>query len=127
MSIYAQLLDAALQERRLAGPPAPSGDLLAELVRCRARLETTLENGTVSNRESKSVAQALGDQLAYDVVLLELARRLGVAPELTGFEPPQVTRSRLEEALVSHGIALSGPDGEAPRGRSPGVGNSGSG
>jgi hypothetical protein len=114
VSIYAQLLDAALLERRLSGPPARSGDLLAELLRSRAQLGGTLEKSTTANGESKTVAQALADQLAYDVALVEFARGLGVADQPSGFEPPGVARTRLEEALVLQGIPLSSLDGRSP-------------
>jgi hypothetical protein len=109
MSIYAVLLDAVLHEHRQPGPPVGPGERLAELFRCRSQLVAS----TSSNRESDRVATAVADQLAYDVALIEFAQSLGIVPD-PRFDPPQLERRRLEEALVLRGIPLYGPEEHVP-------------
>ena len=113
MSIYGQLLEAALDERRRVVPPSSGGELLAELLRCRERVAADLAT-TGSNGDSRRVAHALADELAYDVALIELARGLRIPAERGDFDPPHLVRRRLEDALVSSGVRLSGLDGKGP-------------
>jgi hypothetical protein len=105
MSIYAVLLDTVLHERQQQGPVLAPGERLAALLRCRSQLEAS----TYASRGSDGVATAVADQLAYDVALIEFARGLGIDPDPRRFDPPQLERHRLEEALVLRGIALYGP------------------
>ena len=55
---------------------------------------------------------AIADQLAYDVALVELSQRLGIEVDLTRFGQPRQERDRLEQALISRGIHLD--EFEAP-------------
>ena len=49
---------------------------------------------------------AIADQLAYDIALIELCRRLGIEVNLAGFRQPKHERSRLEQALAARGMRL---------------------
>jgi len=73
MSIYAVLLETALQERQQPGPPVSPGARLAELLRCRSQLQASTSRRWGSDR----VAIAVADQLAYDIALIEFARGPG--------------------------------------------------
>jgi len=96
--MYAQLLGAALYERRRQDPPVARGERLADLLRCRSQLTT--------NASSNGVAVAVADQLAYDAALIEFAQGLGIDVEVCGFDRPSVERRRVEQALASRGIPL---------------------
>jgi hypothetical protein len=101
MSIYAKLLDNALDQSQ-PDPDSTIGDVLAQLLEHRDRLGTSV----ASHTEFDWAPAAIADQLAYDVSLIELSRRLGIEADLTRFGQPQSERARLEHALVSRGIRL---------------------
>ena len=99
-SIYTQLLAAAdARACQLAGEPT-NGERLVELLRCRVQLG--------ARRPSPSTRGwapgAIGDQVAYDLALIGLARQLGVA--CNAFDPPEPERRRLEAELSARGVSL---------------------
>jgi hypothetical protein len=102
MSVYAQLLGNALDQAHSDARTTTGGDALAQLLECRTRLRT--------NRSSYAgpdwAPDAIADQLAYDVALVELSRRLGIEVDLTRFGQPRQERGRLEQALISRGVHL---------------------
>lgn len=101
MSVYSQLLGNALDQTH-AGQGSTTGDVLAQLLERRNRLGTDLSLYPGSDWAPDAIA----DQLAYDVALIELSRCLGIEVDLTKFGQPQHERARLEHALVSRGIRL---------------------
>ncbi|MGD0379101.1 MAG: hypothetical protein ABSC30_03870 [Acidimicrobiales bacterium] len=101
MSVYSQLLDTALDQTHSV-PGSTTGDVLAQLLERRNRLGAKLSSYTGSDWAPDAIA----DQLAYDVALIEFSRRLGIDVDLTKFGQPQHERARLEQALVSRGIHL---------------------
>jgi hypothetical protein len=101
MSIYAQLLDQALGQTH-SHESSTTGDALAQVLQLRHRLGANRSGYTGVDWAPAAVA----DQLAYDVALIELCRRLGVEVNLSRFGQPQHERARLEQALVARGIRL---------------------
>ena len=107
--MYTQLLSTALGKRRQSDDGATSGEMLAELLRCRVQLDANTPSHTGIGWAPAGVA----DQLAYDSALIELTRHLGVECDVRGFKRPQHQRTLLERALVSEGIGLDQLDGQA--------------
>jgi hypothetical protein len=105
MSMYAQLLGAALGRAPSIEEAVTMGEALAELLRCRRRLVT---NDPTAGPDW--VPAAVADQLAYDVALIRVARRYGVECELRNFAQPGSERRRLELALTSRGLRLDASD-----------------
>jgi len=114
MSIYAQLLDDALGQA-LPDKTSTTGDALAQLLEIRRRLGAILPGYTGPDWTTAAIA----DQLAYDVALIELARRLGIGVSLTGFGQPKHERTRLEQALVARGVRLDEFDAATESGEHP--------
>jgi hypothetical protein len=82
----------------------PSGRPLEQLVEDLRRLRTTVDND-----HHRSATRQLGDQLAYDQVLVQLCRMVGVEQrlaQLAGHEK-DVERMRAEAELERAGIVLS--------------------
>jgi hypothetical protein len=100
MSVYAQLLSHALEAH--PDPSSTTGDALAQLLERRTRLRAN-----TSRTESDWAPDAIADQLAYDVALVELSQRLGIEVDLTRFGQPRQERGRLEQALITRGVHLS--------------------
>jgi hypothetical protein len=110
MVMHGELIGAALEGVGPFDRARTPQDLVHELIRCRNRLE---QGGSTSGAAG-GVPDAVADQLAYDVVLIRLARRRGIACDPLAFDQPQAGRARLERALVSGGLAtdvLEGPGG----------------
>jgi hypothetical protein len=106
MSMYTQLLQAALDNTgRAQVVPSPKEALVA-LRRCRRHLDAN--PGGPSGDDWAPLAVA--DQLAYDVALIELTRSLGVDYDLQAFEHPQKARARLEQDLEARGIPIDPAD-----------------
>jgi hypothetical protein len=102
MSIYAQLLSAAIERAGGVDESATTGEALAKLLECRRGLGI----GVAAGDESDWTAIAIADQLAYDISLINLARRCGIEASPSRFEPPQRERVRLEQVLGTRGINL---------------------
>jgi len=106
--MYTQLLGAALKEVSSPDGASTAADALAELNRCRDRLED------YGSREGTDWAsEAVADELAYDIALIELARQSGVECDVSDFENPRKGRTRLEGSLQSRGIVLGARDHDA--------------
>jgi hypothetical protein len=101
MSMYTQLLDAAL-EQRPPRDPSPSQNHAVEAVR---RCREELEHG-VPDRSIDTVPTVLALQIGYDVALLELAEVVGIESGPSRFEQPERERDRLQHALNDMGIDL---------------------
>jgi len=101
--MYTQLLGFALDEHDDSDLPLAVGALRAELLRCRLRL--------LAEASSSDAIRTVTDQLAYDVALVGLAERLGIAWELGHFDQPVRERHSLERAVVARGIPLADTDG----------------
>jgi hypothetical protein len=82
----------------------PTGRPLEQLVADLRRLRTTVDND-----QHRAAAKQLGDQLAYDQVLIQLCRMVGVdqkVADLTGRER-NLERLRAEVELERVGIVLT--------------------
>ena len=99
MSMYTQLLDAALRQISIDGP-GPE-EAVAEVQRCRAQLERTN-----LNVDPDTVSAALAVQIGYDAALLRLAALIGIDSDPSRFDRPQLERTRLEGALTERGFPL---------------------
>ncbi len=100
MSMYTQLLDAALHELPIDGS-VEERVAVAEVQRCRSQLE-----GGTADVDPDTVAAALSLQIGYDVALLRLAGLIGIESDPSRFDRPHCERTRLEGALAERGIFL---------------------
>lgn len=100
--MYTQLLEAALGA---LDPPDDdtTGAVLADLLQRRRRLPAGASVAARSDWTTESVA----DQVAYDVALMRLCRRLEIGCDTRAFDRPQQERDRLEQALASRGVFVS--------------------
>jgi hypothetical protein len=109
MSMYTQLLGAALGQHQPPLEGAAEPQALDEVHRCRRELE----EGIPPDGDTDTVPVVLALQIAYDVALLELARVVGVDTDPSRFEQPQLERERLERAFGALGMRLDAvADGE---------------
>ncbi len=115
MSMYTQLLDAALGQRLAPEPDAPKHRAVAKVRRCREQLD----EGIPSGMDPDTVPIVLALQIGYDVALLQLAAVLGVETDPSRFEQPQSERARLEEAFSELGVSLE-PVSEEQKGNGNG-------
>jgi hypothetical protein len=102
MSMYTQLLDAALGQR-----PPVEGDLTEDraVEEVRSSREE-LEKGVPADLDPDTVPAVLALQIGYDVALLQLARLVGVDSDPVRFEQPRLERERLERAFTALGIDI---------------------
>jgi hypothetical protein len=100
MSMYTQLLDAALHQVPIDGP-GEERVAVAEVQRCRNRLERG-----AADVEPDTVPAALALQIGYDVALLRLAGLIGIESDPSRFDRPHSERTRLEGALAERGISF---------------------
>jgi hypothetical protein len=102
-SLYADLLEAVLDERERSGAAPSNGEALADLVQRRHQV--------LLNRQSRpdegGATTALTDEVAYDAALIRQARRLGIDCDPSLFGGAQHERHRLEQALRSRGLPLN--------------------
>jgi hypothetical protein len=106
MSIYVQLLQAALAEAQQPSDETTTSDAVAELLRRRGDLYT---RGS-SHAGSFWAPDAVANELAYDIALIRLAKMLGVECGVDDFDRPGKGRAHVELALMSRGIRLDEPD-----------------
>jgi len=111
MSMYTELLESALRQPASSKGTTTTGEVLAEVLRCRNRLGSAGEALTGSSW----VPGALADELAYDMALIELAGRLGIECDSKEFDKPRFGRSRIEKELASRGVLLDELDPQFPR------------
>ncbi len=100
MSMYTQLLDAALHQLSIDG----SGEdvAVAEVQRYRNQLERA-----TPDVDPDTVSAALALQIGYDVALLRLAELVGIDSDPGRFDRPQLERTRLEREFARRGIPLN--------------------
>jgi hypothetical protein len=101
MSMYTQLLDAALSQLPIDGS-GKAREAVSEMQRCRRRLE----QGT-PDADPDAVSAALALQISYDVALLRVAGLVGIESDPSRFAQPLHERTRLERALAERGIGFS--------------------
>jgi hypothetical protein len=101
MSMYTQLLDAALEQRPRHEPDPSRNQAVEEVRRCREELELGVPDDHVD-----TVPAVLALQIGYDVALLELAEVVGIESAPSRFEQPERERDRLRQALNDIGIDL---------------------
>jgi len=101
MSMYTQLLSAAIGQDPPEAADATERGAVDEVLQCRAELESV-----PPSTDSDAVSAVLALEVAYDVALLRLARLVGVESDPDRFEQPQLERARVEGALRSRGISL---------------------
>jgi hypothetical protein len=102
MSMYTQILHAALGQRAPVMVRPSRRSAFEAVQRCRAELAEDTPAGT----DPDAVPVVLAREIAYDVALLELAEILGIATDPERFEQPRLERARLEQALRDHGVTL---------------------
>ena len=101
MSMYTQLLDAALEQRPRGAPDPSRSHAVEQVRRCREELELGVPEQSVD-----TVPAVLALQIGYDVALLELAEAVGIESGPSRFEQPERERDRLRHALRDLGIDL---------------------
>jgi hypothetical protein len=101
MSMYTQLLDAALEQRRPRDPDPSRSHAVEAVRRCREELERGAPEQGID-----TVPAVLALQIGYDVALLELAEVVGIDSGPSRFEQPERERDRLRHALYDMGIDL---------------------
>ncbi len=100
VSMYTDLVEAALAEVTADDGPASSDQALAEVIRRR----TLLGSKRWQEAGRPDVPATLADEVAYDVALIRLARALHVDCDPRNFGWPQGERTKVERALVSEGV-----------------------
>ena len=101
MSMYTQLLDAALEQRPAREAKKNRHHAVEHVRRCRKRLERGVPEDNVD-----TVPAVLALQIGYDVALLELAEVVGIESGPSRFDQPERERDRLRQALNDMGIDL---------------------
>jgi hypothetical protein len=101
MSMYTQLLDAALEQRPHRQREQSRSRAVEKVRRCREELELG-----VTEHNIDTVPAVLALQIGYDVALLELAEVVGVESGPGRFEQPERERDRLRQAFNDMGINL---------------------
>jgi hypothetical protein len=118
MSMYTQLLDAAMEQRPAREDDVSRTEAVEEVRRCRDELQV----GVPRRDELDAVPAVLALQIGYDVALLELAAVVGIETGPGRFEQPERERDRLRQALHDLGINLDtlsdAGSGRDPDGRS---------
>jgi hypothetical protein len=102
MMMYAQLIEAALERVGPFEEARTIGDVLSELIRCRNGLDANGRNGDAASWALHAVA----NEVAYDVVLIALARQFGIDCDPHAFDQPREERTRLEDAVAARGFVI---------------------
>jgi hypothetical protein len=102
MSMYTQLLEAAVEARAMHDNADAIESPFAEASRCRRQLVVAASVGTDGDRTSAVLAH----QVSYDISLMELARSVGIDCDPNEFDRPEQQRRKLEHALQTRGINL---------------------
>ena len=106
MSIYVQLLDAALGQPIPSTDPPSRPEALAEILKSRRCLSAR----GASTAGSHWAPDAVANELSYDTALIHLARLLGVECDLEDFDSPGHGRAEIESTLGFLGIRLDDLD-----------------
>ena len=102
MSMYADILHKAFERRpKAVGPPVVS-DAVKEVLDRRSRLAVTRS----PKRAAGWAANALANQVAYDVALIELAQSVGLACDPSTFDQPELRRNEVDRELAARGVHL---------------------
>jgi hypothetical protein len=104
ITMYADLIEAALAEVYPTGDQISSNQERDEVIRRRKRLASA--TGRVGGR--RDVTAALADQVAYDVALIRLARSVDVRCDPRNFGWPRNERQRVERTLANGGVLPAG-------------------
>jgi hypothetical protein len=99
MSMYAQILDAALRERPFPVAGTTVSEALSGFLHCRDRLRPF-------EMQADWTTTALASQVAYDIALIELARSVGLDVDPHTFDQPERRRTELRRELIARGIRL---------------------
>jgi hypothetical protein len=102
MAMYAQLIEAALERVGPSEEALSIGDVLSELIRCKNGLDSSRRNDSSAGWSLPAVA----NEIAYDVVLIALARQFGIKCDPRAFDRPREERARLEDAVAARGLVL---------------------
>ena len=102
MSMYSQLLGAAVAQRGAVGLHPTRRSALDTLRRSRGELNEGIPPAT----DPDAVPVVLAREIAYDVALLEVSAVMGIETDLRRFEQPQQERARLEEAVRDCWVAI---------------------
>jgi hypothetical protein len=105
MSMYTELLHAALEER---GPVVPHPTMHSALHALRRR-RGELDEGTSPVTDPDAVPVVLAREVAYDLALVDVAELMGIETALHRFGQPRQERARLEMALLDSGVAARSP------------------
>jgi len=110
MSMYTQLLDAALHQLSIdeSGEDVAVAVAVADVQRHRNQLERA-----TPDVDPDTVSAALAIQIGYDVALLRLAGLIGIESDPARFDRPQLERIRLEGEFTQRGIRLYRSDGSS--------------
>jgi hypothetical protein len=103
MSMYTQLLDAAVGQRGSVALRPTRRSALDALRRSRGELD----EDTPPPTDPDAVPVVLAREVAYDVALLELAEVMGIETDPSRFEQPRQERARLEQELRERGITTA--------------------
>jgi predicted nucleic acid-binding protein len=102
MSMYTDILHKAFERRpKAVGPPVVS-DAVKEVLDRRSRLAVTRS----PKRAAGWAANALANQVAYDVALIELAQSVGLACDPSTFDQPELRRNEVDRELAARGVHL---------------------
>ena len=102
LSMYTELIEAALAEVYPQGEPISSAQALAEVVRRRPLLASSGWSGA----GPPNVPATLAEEVAYDVALIRLARSVDVECDPRNFGWPRDERRKVERDLLSRGFRL---------------------
>jgi hypothetical protein len=98
--MYTTLLGAALEQGDQPDSTATIGDLFANMLRTRTRVNST---GIHSPGQATTLVDVIS-QLEYDVSLISLVRRLDIDYRIELFDNGE--RHQLERALLDRGLPL---------------------
>jgi hypothetical protein len=112
MSMYTQILDAALREHAQPDGAMTTGEALSVLRDCRDHLGATAS----SEPGMDWSAAALANQVAHDIALIDLARCVGLDADPHTFDQPERRRGELRRELTARGIGLDELDHQANSG-----------
>ena len=103
VSMYTELLRAALDELPAAPSPGDQDQFFSEVLQRRRELAQDLP---AELRNSDAVPVVLARQVGYDVSLIRLAVHLGVETDPERFGPTGHERTRLEQAFRDLGLGV---------------------
>ncbi len=103
MSMYTDLLRAALEDLPTGSAPDDLDAFFAQVVQCRRELA---EDVPPELQTADTVPVVLAREVSYDVSLIRLATLVGIETDPGRFEQPASERTRLEMSLRDRGLGL---------------------